>query len=55
MECWVYSDLADDNNFEMLFKTLKSAREIAAKHPTPKFDELYTMAVEQFEGWREFR
>ena len=51
----MYSDLADDNNFEMLFKTVKSAREIANKHPTPKFDELYAMAVEQFEGWREYR
>mmetsp|Transcript_12096 Transcript_12096/g.21961 ORF Transcript_12096/g.21961 Transcript_12096/m.21961 type:complete len:1369 (-) Transcript_12096:1170-5276(-) len=55
LECWVYSDLADDNNFEMLFKTIKSAREIAHKKPTPKFDELYAMAVEQFEGWREYR
>ena len=47
--------LEDDNNFEMLFKTVKSAREIAGKHPTQKFDELYAMAIEQFEGWREFR
>jgi hypothetical protein len=39
----------------MLFKTIKSAREIASKHPTPKFDELYAMAQEQFEGWRDYR
>lgn len=55
LETWLYSDLGDDNNFEMLFKAVKSGREIANKHPTPKFDELYAMAVEQFEGWREYR
>ncbi|GMH66552.1 hypothetical protein TrRE_jg1028, partial [Triparma retinervis] len=55
LEQWLYSDLGDDNNFEMLFKTIKSAREIASKHPTPKFDELYAMAQEQFEGWRDYR
>ena len=55
MEQWVYSDLSDDNNFEMLFKTIKSAREIAKKRPTPKFDELYAMCEEQFSGWRDYR
>jgi myosin heavy subunit len=55
LEQWVYSDLSDDNNFEMLFKTIKSAREIANKHPTAKFDELYNMSVEQFSGWRDYR
>jgi uncharacterized protein YprB with RNaseH-like and TPR domain len=55
MEQWVYSDLADDNNFEMLFKTIKSARPIAGKKPTPKFDELYAMCEEQFNGWRDYR
>ncbi len=55
LEQWVYSDLGDDNNFEMLFKTIKSSRQIAHKHPTPKFDELYAMSVEQFEGWRDYR
>jgi len=55
LEYWVYSDLAVDANFEMLFKFIKEARAIAHKRPTPKFDELYAMGVEQFEGWRSYR
>jgi hypothetical protein len=55
LQMWVYSDLQEDNNFEMLFKVYKTARVIAPKHPRPQFDELYNMAVEQFNGWRDYR
>jgi ABC-type oligopeptide transport system ATPase subunit len=55
MHMWLYSDLEQDNNFEMLFKVYKSARLIAPKHPNSNFDELYKMVCDQVNGWRDYR
>jgi ribosomal protein L15E len=51
----MYSDLEQDNNFEMLFKVYKSARLIAPKHPNSNVDELYKMVCDQVNGWRDYR
>eukprot|EP00968_Pinguiococcus_pyrenoidosus_P019505 scaffold2120_cov259-Pinguiococcus_pyrenoidosus.AAC.11 len=55
LEQYTYSDLADDNNFELLFKTLKDSEAVYALHPSERFDYLYETGMEQFVGWREYR
>eukprot|EP00636_Phaeomonas_parva_P016700 CAMPEP_0118857662 /NCGR_PEP_ID=MMETSP1163-20130328/4664_1 /TAXON_ID=124430 /ORGANISM="Phaeomonas parva, Strain CCMP2877" /LENGTH=1313 /DNA_ID=CAMNT_0006790999 /DNA_START=152 /DNA_END=4093 /DNA_ORIENTATION=- len=55
LEKYAYSDLSEDNNFELLFKTLKDAQKVYDFHPNERFDYLYTTGREQFEGWREYR
>lgn len=52
---YAYSDLQDDNNFELLFGVVKESRVIAPQQPNPDFMALYATAVEQFEAWRTYR
>lgn len=52
---YAYSDLQQDSNFELLFRTLGDCEKLAELRPSEDFMALHKIATDQFVQWREYR